>query len=70
MADPDAKVLDLCRALFVYLMKYLSVHALVVLAAITTNFSVRLQGPYQIDGDDLAICLLDLPQLHQKVPEP
>ena len=29
-----------------------------------------LQGPYQIDGDNLAIGLLDLPQLHQKVPEP
>ena len=28
-----------------------------------------LQGPYQVDGDNFAIRLLDLPQLHQKVPE-
>ena len=32
--------------------------------------SELLQDSYQVDSDDLAIRLLDLPQLHQKVPEP
>ena len=32
--------------------------------------SQLLEDSYQVDSDDLAIRLLDLPQLHQKVPEP
>lgn len=35
-----------------------------------SRFSVNADASYLIETYDLSICLLDLPQLHEKVPEP
>lgn len=57
IAEPDAKVLDLERALFMDL-------ALLVQAHSQLFFRI-----YLIKADNLAIGLLDLAELHQEVPE-
>jgi hypothetical protein len=57
VSDPDAKVLDLRRALLVDLTGSAPcpVHP--------------IQTTYHVQANNLAICLLDLSELHQEVPE-
>ena len=61
VSDPDTEVLDLGGALLVDLKRFPS--------AWPCLFSAQTDRTYHVECDDLAIGLLDLPDLRQEVPE-
>jgi hypothetical protein len=64
VADPDAEVLDFHGAFLVDLNIVINPTHHTVLPSLSTR-----SGTYHVQADDLSICLLDLAELHEEVPE-
>lgn len=78
VTDPDTEVLDLLGALLVNLqgdlltcILFQEKHSAAAHCRLRTLCSSCCEqiGKYLVEGDDLAVCLLDLPQLGEEVPE-
>jgi hypothetical protein len=68
VADPDTEVLDLLGALLVDLA---NVSIPLFLPSVQTHLvSCAVCGTHLVDGDDLAVRLLNLSELAEEVPEP
>jgi hypothetical protein len=59
ISDPDTEVLDLHGALLVDLMQL----------QLAAAHPLNIKATHHVQGDDLAVRLLDLSQLHQEIPE-
>ena len=70
VADPDTEVLDLHRALLVDLRGMDVSRHRVCPKNFLPNPLAAPNFTYHVDADDLAIALLDLPELGQEIPEP